>query len=47
MTVTVTEDENGVPLVAPGAAAVTGLLGLAGFGARTLRRKESQRDGAA
>jgi hypothetical protein len=40
VTVTVTEDEPGIPLVAPGAAAFAGLLGLGGLG--LYRRKEAQ-----
>ncbi|MGM7424898.1 Ig-like domain-containing protein, partial [Cellulosimicrobium sp. CpK407] len=37
--ITITEDENGIPLVAPGAAATAGLLGLAGLGLGYTRRK--------
>jgi MYXO-CTERM domain-containing protein len=38
--ITITEDENGIPLLAPGAAAAAGLLGLGGLG--LYRRKERQ-----
>ena len=40
--ITITEDENGIPLIAPGAAATAGLIGLAGLGlGYTRRRREA------
>lgn len=39
--ITITEDENGIPLIAPGAAATAGLLGLAGLGLGYTRRRET------